>query len=326
MAEQDLYVDLFSNSSLDIYPDNRVSTFTVKLDQPIQLQGSYECALAQLACPAALELTTSGQVVIKTYPESSVQRIGGTLATKTSPFGDANAYGSAFKPRPATLLKDRVRSPSELPTSSIHPYGFVYNISEDVRFSKADDLVDFLSSLLTKGVPPDGKMQNAVFADVIKTKSRPPADTTSGNGVLRVVIREPNFSLALSGAIARILGFNVTDGQWVIFEHAGEYSFPNQAMNLLAGRPSLLSIYTNVILPHRVGDTSAPLIRVCTMPNTSHLAGQVLNFQFEDLHYLPIALKYIQEIHVEVRGNDGALIPFTAGLLYLRLHFRSRRR
>ena len=78
-------------------------------------------------------------------------------------------------------------------------------------------------------------------------------------------------------------------------------------------------------MPHRVGDTSAPLIRACTVPQHQETSSSFLNYEFDTLHYLPIALKYIQEIQVEVRGNDGKLIPFEAGILYLRLHFRARR-
>ena len=142
---------------------------------------------------------------------------------------------------------------------------------------------------------------------------------------LNVTLRDPDFSIAISGKLARMLGFNTADNQWVLLEAQGQYIFPRQKADLNASRPSLMSVYTDVILPHHVGNTSAPLIRACAMPKKDVPVGECYNFEFETLHYLPVSQKFIQEIQVEVRGSDGSLIPFAVGILYVRLHFKLRR-
>lgn len=45
------YMTLPSNASLDLYPDNTLSSFTTKLDPPIDLQGSYEIGLSEIIYP-----------------------------------------------------------------------------------------------------------------------------------------------------------------------------------------------------------------------------------------------------------------------------------
>lgn len=47
MAES-FYVTLPSNACHDIFPDNNSTNFTITLSQPIELQGSYEVALAEI--------------------------------------------------------------------------------------------------------------------------------------------------------------------------------------------------------------------------------------------------------------------------------------
>lgn len=334
--EQDLYVDLFSNSSLALYPKNRVSSFTVNLDHPIQLSGEYECALAQLICPSTTSssLSVEGQIVISTFPETTLQRTGRTQK-QTSPFNDVNVDRSSYRPKPTTQLTSvSTYSPKAAFVAKLM-YSFVYNITgEEENFANGEQLVNFINRLLTTN---RAKKENPAFAAVISQRkytqeqvameiNQYPATFLMMDHVLQVHIRDVDFSVAISGGLARSLGFGVSDDQWVIFDQVGTYQFNNQKLDLNAGKPTILSIYTNIILPHRVADTSASLIRVCTLPtkSTDGTSG-FITFDFDTLHYLPVVMKHIQEIQVEVRGNAGELIPFEAGILYVRLHFRPRR-
>ena len=45
------YVTCPSNSSLDLYPGNRVSTFKMRLNKPIEMIGNYEVGMAQIQYP-----------------------------------------------------------------------------------------------------------------------------------------------------------------------------------------------------------------------------------------------------------------------------------
>jgi hypothetical protein len=320
-----IYVDLFSNSSLNLYPNNRVSSFTVKLNQPLSFDGEYECALAQMICPATTSLKIGGQIVMSTFPEGILQKTEGQRKENTPPYNDISR--SFLDPRYNKDVIHAAYRPGREGFSALQYYSFVYDIPKDKAFVNGAEVVTFINELFSSSV---SATQNKGFADVIKTRTlrtgeKFPAKFEIDKDGLHVTIRDPDFSIAITGPIGRVLGFDVADNQWVVLNERGVYDFPRQKADLDASKPSLLAVYTNIILPHHVGDTAAPLIRACTMPKTTGVVGELLNFQFDTLHYLPIAVKYIQEIVVEVRGNDGSLIPFQAGMLYIRLHFKSRR-
>ena len=329
-TSEDIYVDLFSNSSLDMYPSNRVSSFTVKLDRPVQLEGNYECALAQMISPNATEISTHGSIIVSTFPESIKQKTDGVVQDNVVPFTQ-ETMRNIFRPKRPEQYPVPTYTPADRFLSN-RVYSFTHNVPEDKVFTSGEEVVTYINNLL------QGKesSHNDVFNEVIKQRTYSVNAVSesslryissfekSVNKTLRVLHRDYDVSVAISGALGRILGFNLTDEQWVVFEQPGLYQF-TRTVDINSSRPTLLSVYTNVILPHRVGDTSAPLIRACTVPSQVHVAGEFLNFEFDSLHYLPVALKFIQEIQVEVRGNDGSLIPFEAGILYVRLHFRPRR-
>jgi len=317
---KDVYVDLFSNSSLDTFPDNTVSSFKVKLSRPLELVGEYECAVAQVICPSATAVLTHGEIIIGTYPETKQQKLNGQVMSTTFPFNNATIIGSSYYPKP-TDQKEHQYTPMKL---SNKLYAYKHSIPNNKYFLNGNEVVSYINELFSNP-------STDIFGQVVKQRiveegedkypAKFYADPYEGN--LTVAIRDTDFSVAISGTIARILGFGVTDDQYVIFGKSGTYKFHNQKVNINAG-PSIMSIYTNVILPHRVGDTSASLIRVCTVPTIKEGASSnhFINFEFDTLHYLPVALKYIQDVEVEIRGPQGNLFPFNFGIFYLRLHFK----
>lgn len=61
MKNNDFYLTLMSNSSLNYYPENKTSTFTVHLPQKIQLLGEWSVALAELHYPYNFFNVTDGE-------------------------------------------------------------------------------------------------------------------------------------------------------------------------------------------------------------------------------------------------------------------------
>ena len=68
------YVTLFSNSSNDIYKDNTLAAFTIKLAQPIELNyaENWEVGICEVSCPplivgTGLPLTTVGNSHVLVY-------------------------------------------------------------------------------------------------------------------------------------------------------------------------------------------------------------------------------------------------------------------
>ena len=51
LNENSFYIDLVSNASMDIYPENTVSRFTNKLSTPLELNGLWKCAINEIFHP-----------------------------------------------------------------------------------------------------------------------------------------------------------------------------------------------------------------------------------------------------------------------------------
>ena len=334
-----MYVDLFSNSSMELYPDNAVSHFKVKLSRPLELEGEYECALAHLICPAVVKSDVggdlAGDIIITAFPENVEQKTYALPRIKTFPFNTPNVIQSSYIVRAVEPVQQSITYTPKKGNTSNKLYAFKHTIPKGKTFSEGQDIVEYLNSLFQQDVSATEKdvfnqvIQQRVMKEANQVESKYPviffADPYKNQ--LEVIIRDADFSLALSGSIARILGFTVADDQYVLFPAAGKYTCPQHLVNLNAANPSIMSIYSDVILPHRVADTSAPLIRVCIVPTIKEgeIGSGFLSFEFTALHYFPVALKFIQEIHIEVRGSKGDLFPFQTGILYLRLHFRPSR-
>jgi hypothetical protein len=333
---EDLYVDLFSNASLNIYPSNVVSSFTVKLDQPIELEGPYECALAQLTTPAVTTRKIGGGTLVYRFNvEDRLLRKKGLDSLKVAPFDHQTDPWNQYLPKPTEALPDAYVPLRD--ENILNDRCYTHTIPSDTSLEDKTKLMDHLESV-SKGLA-----DNSAFTQAVKLRTYPNSlkkqvpDSKQHkyilypfsfdldqDGIVSIRLRDEMSTLAISSELARALGFPVADHHWLILSNRGLYRAPRK-VDLDASRTSLLCIYSSVVLPHHVGDTSAPLLRTCTLP---HKIGDhaLLNYEFINLHYLPVAQKLIQEIQVDVRSTDGSLIAFEAGVLHLRLHFKSRRR
>lgn len=354
MSSDSLYVDLFSNASLDLYPDNKVSQFTVKLNQPIQLDGTYEVGLAQLICPptasAKSEETEPITIYLSCRPETTEHKTIGIPSKRAFPFGEnhTDIYRKAIIRRWTEELPMNIYDPTS-GLSSLDEYTFRY-ILRLSDFDSPKELLEYLrqifkgetiTDLKEGGLSDHQKKENAVVRDLLKRRvyeSNHPKVVGEGRiqnafglyhdekGRLTFKVRDYDTRIAIPSALGRLFGLSVADGQFVIYNTPGIYRINSTTdIDFNATRPSVVAVYSNLVLSHRVGDTSAPLLRVMTLPQSEIKAGEFLRFEFQDVHYLPVALKFIQEIHMELRGNDGTLIPFEGGITFARLHFRKRR-
>lgn len=333
----DLYCDLFSTGSLDIHPENKVSSFTVKLSQPLDLRDRpYEVALCELVVPSLSTSSIGGDIIVVTFPETIRQK-SEALQTKSYPFVLPNFIDATFRPQVVGDYMRRTYTPKSRFMSQ-HYYTFKHTLSESHYFSSGQEVVEYLNKLFqpSQNSSSKDKKKESVFQEVINQRhinvgdeknKYPITFSLSSQGKLEITLRDVDFKVLLPPSVARVLGFAVADNQYLYLDTPGVYKFPTQEVSLQNSRTSILALYSDVILPIRVADTTAPLLRVVTLKsiNKEHQSSHFLSFQFDTLNYLPVANSYIQEITFEVRTNSGELASFQSGLTYARLHFRVKR-
>ena len=70
MSLREFTINLVSNASLATFPENTLAHFTSLLPQQLNLTGLWEVALAEIACPAAIQNITSGHFKYRVAPEA----------------------------------------------------------------------------------------------------------------------------------------------------------------------------------------------------------------------------------------------------------------
>lgn len=85
-----------------------------------------------------------------------------------------------------------------------------------------------------------------------------------------------------------------------------------------------LYVYTDIIENQRVGDVSAPLLRI--VPTNPKKAGQVISHSYQMPHYMPVKTNYIDTMRIDIRSDFGEKVPFQSGKVVVKLHFRSTRK
>lgn len=91
--------------------------------------------------------------------------------------------------------------------------------------------------------------------------------------------------------------------------------------NLYKQVPQQLFVYSDIVEPQLVGDTSAPLVRIIGIEQKSDY-GKVIVKTYESPHYLPLLKRQFETIEIDIRDSTGASAPFQYGPVIVKLHFK----
>ncbi len=115
--------------------------------------------------------------------------------------------------------------------------------------------------------------------------------------------------------LSRMLGFEHND---LIFKdtystfpvdiHRGFYTF---------------YVYSDIASSQYVGDTLAPLLRTVEVDHTT--VGGMVCKNYSSPHYVPVKLRDIETIRIDLRLDSGAFLPFESGQVICKVHFRVKR-
>ncbi|GBO12256.1 hypothetical protein AVEN_2341-1 [Araneus ventricosus] len=130
----------------------------------------------------------------------------------------------------------------------------------------------------------------------------------------RVLINVPTgYELLLGRGLADLLGF--AKKKLVSGSHVGKYP-----MELNAGISEIF-VYSDMVEPHRTGDTFSPLLRI--IPCMNEKDRQIVK-HYDKLLYFPVKKKFVETIEIELRTSSGDSIIFTTGKTYVILSFRRK--
>lgn len=80
-------------------------------------------------------------------------------------------------------------------------------------------------------------------------------------------------------------------------------------------------IYCNIVENQIVGNTLAPLLRIIDIQGDFK---NVVNKTYDDPHYIPVLIKDMTAIEINIKTDMNEFIPFEFGKVVVKLHFRRR--
>lgn len=82
-------------------------------------------------------------------------------------------------------------------------------------------------------------------------------------------------------------------------------------------------IYSDIVKPNLIGDTSARCLRVVSIPSERSF-GENCSMAFVNPSYLEVSNRRFKNIHVTLKDKTNENIPFQFGETLLKLHFRKK--
>ena len=125
-------------------------------------------------------------------------------------------------------------------------------------------------------------------------------------------IKKIEYQISLSLDLAEILGFKT---EWIGYGKHRNTSAPSLNRGLTS-----LYVYSDIADPRPVGDVSAPLLRIVPIENGGRFSDAYK--EFRNIHYIPISNTSTDLVHVLIRDDTGAEVPFRSGKVVITLHFK----
>jgi hypothetical protein len=283
------YMTLPSNASMDIYPNNTIANYRVKLPRKYNFEENVEVALVEFSYTkswtcnnlvnADVKLVAIGQ-----YSEAVLAIINNNIKR--------------------VFLR-------ELKYSSIPELIVIVNNSLEKLSCSDPPRLEF--------IPDHNKIR--IYPGVYEIDD-------PNDGVRVKVNVGPIFSEDLEQHLCLTTfdhydnshlnnNYKYVNGDWYDELHPGL-----KEVNL-EGDIKMLFVYSNITYPSVVGDTTAQLLRT-TAVSRKIVHGEQVLVTFDTPHYLPLLKKSFDEIEVDIKDSTGSNPHFQFGRSSIVLHFRSK--
>ncbi|MEL7520838.1 MAG: hypothetical protein AAGJ80_04290, partial [Cyanobacteria bacterium J06553_1] len=83
-------------------------------------------------------------------------------------------------------------------------------------------------------------------------------------------------------------------------------------------------IYCDIVGESVVGSQREKILCISPVQHADYRYGQWAGKEFASPDYYPLAMKTVQQIEIQLRGDTGDFIPITQGRSYMKLHFRRK--
>jgi hypothetical protein len=127
-------------------------------------------------------------------------------------------------------------------------------------------------------------------------------------------------TIHLSECLRTILGFREN---WLRHTGLGTKKIKAELPPDLSRGVACLYVYTDVVEPRLVGDSTARLLRVIPVKGKQ---GDMTSLDMRTVHYVDMSNGDFDNIEILICDDNGQVVPFVAGRVVVTLHLRAKNR
>ena len=281
-----------SNACLDLYPDNVIGRYTVKLPHPLELEGDHEVALTGMVYPISWYNFPQG----RNYSLSIKVHHTADHVEAEVPESDHDDDDHGPVSRDAEEEEE------------LEPHRLHYNRKVLLRAGHYGSPEKVMNILNAKAVPAGVRFIYSPITQRITIKpvtGRPPTLLST--------------ELVLSPDLAYKLGWPDVEQSFVLVDQGSRIVSPG-VMNL--EEVEVLYVNCDLASPsHVVGSSLVPLLK--TVAVKGHY-GAAVQFEPTVLDWIPVRHRRITTASVLITDSTGRLVPFERGRCSVKVHLRRR--
>lgn len=300
MASQ-FHVTLPSNASMNVHTQNTVANFTTVLPNRIELEGDWEVAMVDFSYPVTWHNVPKGEFF-------QIMVMSG---------------GKDVGEGPIRISEGRYESGKDLIESMMQSWRDYWEMAR--RESR------YVTHAESKALVDPGTRLTPVERINQKRRDHESAPDTNHASVsmtfnektnkAKIKLTQLQHELVLSPRLKDIMSmknntWTVPRLRWVQ-ETVKTYESETE-VDINRGCHTIF-VYCSVVQDSIVGDVRAPLLRAVTVRGKT---GQTTHESFTRPIYLPLKANNFDTVEVNIKSEDGSLVPFAYGNSYVTLHFR----
>lgn len=294
------YITAPSNSSMDLYPDNTLTDYTVHLPKQIDLDGPYEVALTSFQYTRSWNNVSLETNLIK----FSINELEGEASIAIGFYETAEDLLTAIAEAVTKAIKKLSLLHEDLKAYVLacSPHKFIQLVYREKNRRVVIYLRPLTSITFHEKLTAMLGYEKTHFHYQAKELPRP-AEIISNSARKPPIVKTTKEEYVELLKIVKTKEF-----------HSG------REIDLLQGL-YMLYIYCNILEEQIVGNTMVPLLKIVPVEGVH---GENITREYINPQYVPVFMTHFSDLEIDIRDDTGAKVPFERGRVLATLHFRRK--
>lgn len=311
------YITAPSNASMELYPANTLTEYTVHLPKTIDLEGPYEVALTSFQYTRSWNNVAENSNVF----EYSINGIKISTAIDVGFYETEEDLLESISKAIVTSLKKKSLRNEDLAEYLNHcsaPKFILLQYNRKSRrvslYLKANTSISFQVKM--------AEMLGFEQSDFAFHTESKPVETNNPMAVIGgMTVHGMTFRTHKENTYSYEPGEISTDSYLELLRTSKEKGFCSVREVDLNQGLYMLYVYCNIVEEQIVGNSMVPLLKIVPVEGRH---GENVTKEYINPQYVPVYISHISDLLIRIRDDAGEKVPFGRGRVQATLHFRRK--